>query len=70
MLANRAGPKAGQVVEWFNAHAPGYLADTAIRSALDADLAERLSEEDPWVVPRPREFGQPSAHWRRQVCAA
>jgi len=53
MLSLRAGKKARELVRWFHATAPGYLADQATRASLQADLMQRLREADPWSVPAP-----------------
>lgn len=53
MLSRRTGKKARALVRWFNATAPGYLADQAVRVSLQAALTERLREADPWSVPAP-----------------
>ncbi len=53
MLSLRADKKARELVRWFNATAPGYLTDQAVRVSLQADLTDRLREADPWSVPAP-----------------
>ncbi len=53
MLSQRAGDKARELISWFDATAPGYLTDQAVRVSLQATLAERLCEADPWSVPAP-----------------
>lgn len=53
MLSQRAEKKARELVLWFDAAAPGYLADQAVRVSFHADLTERLRETDPWSVPAP-----------------
>lgn len=53
VLAQRAEKKSHELVRWFDATAPGYLANKAVRTTLHADLSERLGEVDPWPVPAP-----------------
>lgn len=53
MLSLRTGKKARKLVCWFNATAPGFLTDQAVRVSLQADLTQRLREADPWSVSAP-----------------
>lgn len=53
VLAQRAEKKARELVRWFDATAPGYLANEAVRTTLHADLLERLGGADPWPVSAP-----------------
>jgi hypothetical protein len=53
MLSERTGKKARKLVRWFNATAPGYLTDQAVRVSLQVALTERLCAADPWSVPAP-----------------
>ncbi len=53
MLSQRAEKKARELILWFDATAPGYLVDQAVRVSLQADLMERLCVADPWSVPTP-----------------
>jgi len=53
MLSLRARKKAQELVRWFEATAPGYLADQAKRVSLQAALPEQLCAAAPWSVPAP-----------------
>jgi hypothetical protein len=53
MLSLRAAKKAAQVTTWFNARAPGYLTNEAVRLSLHTELADRLAASDPWSVSPP-----------------
>lgn len=53
VLSQRAEKKAGELVSWFDAAAPGYLVNETVRITLHAGLSERLGGADPWTVAAP-----------------
>ena len=53
MLEPRTAKKARELTRWFNTLAPGYLTDPIKRQTLDAQLADRLAQSDPWQLPVP-----------------
>ncbi len=64
MLADRAMPKARNVVAWFERTAPGYVADADVRRSLHWRLAEVLTRRDPLATLARREAPALSEHWR------
>lgn len=66
MLARRAAGKAEWLTRWFNERAPDYLASVEMQYSLHMELAERLTEADPWAVSPPERspFAYWSEHWR------
>lgn len=51
MLEPRTAKKARELTRWLKTLAPGYLTDPLTRQTLDAQLAERLAQSDPWQLP-------------------
>ncbi len=64
MLANRAGAKASEQLDWLNRIAPGCSETSAVRESLHARLAEHLALLDPWARYCAGHPDQRSEHWR------